>query len=196
MRTHIPTGYGLMEVVFGLTGMARLMSTTLGLSFNNVPTQTTSNNLHTFFIQVWQPRLPTAYRFKGGRLYVGDGTATPPFFASPVDIAGTNINTLLYPPSVVHVVQKVTAQAGRKARGRMFIPGAKEGDATNLGVIPAATLATYNTSLAALKVALEGHADVGGLYLLGHEAANPPLLITALTMRPKLGSQVRRLRHV
>lgn len=194
MRTYIPPGYALIEWVWELVGMPRLMTTTLGCSVTATPTATTAGLVQGALFANWKARLPTSYRFKGTRLYIGDGTYAPAYVEFLANALGQNSNVDLLPPNVTHVVNKNTALAGRKGKGRMYIPGAKEAGVSNAGLHDAAGLATYNTALANLKTAVEATAGIGNLYLLGHSAAWGPYQITSLTMRSLVGTQVRRVR--
>lgn len=194
MRTYIPTGYALIEWVFKLNIMARKMSSTLGISITAVPTLAQVDTLFLNMALIWGPRLPTHYSFMPSTLWIGNGAAPPTPIVSSITGAGSNANTLLVAPSVTHVVKKNTALGGRKGKGRMYIPGLKEGGIDNAGQLDPAGQATYNTSLAQIKTSVEGLSWVGNLYLLGHSAANPPVQITSLTMRDKSGTQVRRVR--
>lgn len=194
MRTWIPSGYGALQVVFSLSGMTRRMSIMIGLDFTATATQVMADALHTAFRTAWGARLPTAYTFRGGTLYVGNGTGSPASFNTSTAVAGSNVNTLLFPPNVTHVCNVNTALSGRKGKGRLYIPGLKEGEVDNTGVISGAALTTYNTSLAALKSGLEGVTGVGNLYLLSHDSSATPQQVTSLTMRAKVGTQVNRVR--
>lgn len=125
-----------------------------------------------------------------------------------------------YPPNVAIVVEKITSRAGRRGRGRMFIPGVPESNADDNGLLGTNATAWNNqgTSFLNTLAAAAGGSAVGSpvVPLLFHGptsvttvttgpgirtvtttegAAGPdPDVITGLVVDPKLATQRRRLR--
>jgi hypothetical protein len=107
----------------------------------------------------------------------------------------TGTYTAQFPPqNVAMLVRKSTGFAGRKNRGRMFLPPCyvAETPISNTGQIDAVTLATLNGQLAQFIDAL-ADADCP-MALLHTNIADPPTPVVSLRMESIVATQRRRLR--
>lgn len=195
MRTLIPAGYAMLELVYELTGVGRRMTTSLGFSVNAAPTQAQVDTLMAGVVTRMKPGAPSQYVIKDSRVYVGDGTNNPPFLTHVTSTPGTSISANLVPQAVCTVIEKRTALSGKKGKGRMYIPGLREDAVGNAGFLIAGHITFWNTTMADLKTFIEGTSWVGDLYLLGHASGPAPRQITSLICRFKVGTQVNRLRE-
>lgn len=116
------------------------------------------------------------------------------------------------PQNVAYIVRKTTARAGRRGRGRMYLPGVPEANVDQAGAVAGATITFINTELSGFLTAVIDTQDL----LLFHDnasssttsvvgptrtvtttqgAAGPsPDVITGLSIDPRVGTQRRRLR--
>lgn len=124
---------------------------------------------------------------------IGDGSNVP-FFVTAAGAAGTgsrNISTP--PPNTAALLRKSTAKAGKKNRGRTYLPLClAEGDVNNAGVLSSGVVA--NLSSAAATVLSDGVAD-GNLMVIANKTlvTTPPETrphVTAITMGEKVTSWV------
>jgi hypothetical protein len=105
------------------------------------------------------------------------------------------------PQNCALLVRKRTGLAGRKGRGRMFIPNVLSDSVVNsVGVIEAATVSAFqdlaDAFLIGLASATEPFAEDCPMVLL-HTAAQPPedlTLVTSLNVDSTISTQRRRLR--
>lgn len=118
---------------------------------------------------------------EGGFLSAGDKVSS---------VAGT-LSAAAAAPAIAVRVTKRTAFAGRKYRGRVFLPPAyvSETNINEAGVIDASTLASIQTKATAFYAAMVT-ADMP-LHLL-HSGATAPTAITSLIVRTSVGTQRRR----
>lgn len=101
------------------------------------------------------------------------------------------------PPNVATLVRKVTSGRGRRAQGRMFLPGlVSETDIDNAGFIDPTARATLQGRLDDwLDALLAPGFQMAILHgSEGETPAGPPNIVTGLALQPKVASQRRRLR--
>lgn len=123
MTLVIPAGYANAIYRFALTGDPEEMISTIGIT-NVGPAegQAVANDLAADFRAAFPVGLiVTGYSFLGVRLYVGPGPNHAVFESALVNHVGTNPGPAL-PQNVAFLVSKKTANAGRRFRGRMFLP--------------------------------------------------------------------------
>jgi hypothetical protein len=115
--------------------------------------------------------------------------------------AGTAV---VIPQNSAFLVHKRTARAGRRGRGRFYLPGVQEAAVDAIGALTSGTVTGWQTSLNLFLDRLSNstepsfettpvllHQDVEGD---GSEVAELPDVITALVMDPIIATQRRRLR--
>lgn len=107
--------------------------------------------------------------------------------------------TPLLPQNSALLVHKRTALAGRKGRGRFYLPGVAEGWANNIGEVLTATVTDFNNSLADMLAGIIASANFVGMALFHDDDSLTPLpdptLIQSLTLDPVIATQRRRLRR-
>lgn len=95
------------------------------------------------------------------------------------------------PPNCALLLRKVTANGGRRNRGRMFIPGLPEDILEDGGTVAATPLGVYNTRAQQMFDDLVA-ADLSPVVL--HNDAHFPTPITEITVASTIATQRRRLR--
>lgn len=115
----------------------------------------------------------------------------------PVSISRTKsqpgaVGTAATSPQVTYLLQKISGFAGRKNRGRMYLPGVVEASVSDGGVVLPATV----TNLAATAAAALSNWNTSGapLHILHTDPADTPREVVELAVSPIVATQRRRLR--
>lgn len=107
------------------------------------------------------------------------------------EVGGVNVGSV--PGNGAVLVRKLTAVAGRKNRGRFFVPGLREDEVNGAGVITPTTTNVIQGGF------LDWLADMTtGLFLpviLHTLNTDPPTLITGVSTQALMATQRRRLRR-
>lgn len=96
------------------------------------------------------------------------------------------------PPQTALLIQKITGRAGRKNRGRMYIPANDESILNDAGVYGSTETAGFQTKADSFLAAL----DTAGypMVLLHTSVADAPTDVVSLVVQSKVATQRRRLR--
>jgi hypothetical protein len=196
----IPPGFGLWTFYLQHAGISHTALVTLGFSVAAPPyTQANNDAAHTAWVLAMQPLWDAEVTFtKTAALIGNDG----PLFRFETTGSGTGSRTAqtVTPPQTTYLLTKATGLAGRRYRGRMYLPFVSETGTQQTGQLESAE----STILAARATALEtglvgGTTGSGGLFLLHSESplsATPdPTLITNLSAGAFVATQRRRLRR-
>lgn len=98
------------------------------------------------------------------------------------------------PPQVSLLLKKVTASAGRRNRGRMYLPGPSESDTTQGGDVASSCVSAMgNFSGDLLTMDNEAGTNVGSPVLFHDTAPTTPTVITNIVAQTKVATQRRRL---
>jgi hypothetical protein len=107
-----------------------------------------------------------------------------------VSIAAT-VSQELVAPNTAYLVRKATALAGRKHRGRMYLPGVTEPSIDSVGQLTSSKV----TELQGALNSFVSEAGVANFTLaILHNDTTAPTVVTALTIQPRVATQRRRLR--
>lgn len=131
--------------------------------------------------------------------FSGDPGDPPLVGSSGTTGAGDETGTLL-PQNSAYLVHKRTNTGGRGGRGRLYIPGVFESEVDNLGNVSSGELAQWNGVLADWLAGFATLAPFPAEMVVLHDsegahAADPPRVVTLLTMDPVISTQRRRLRR-
>lgn len=175
--------YGVGVDPAALPANATALATTLGGLFDtHIMPLVSSDVTHIGTEVTWQSIAPPA---------------PPDVGYDPSGVVGSAAGALM-PQNNAFLVHKRTGLGGRGGRGRFYIPGVQEGNVGTTGVVAGATVAAWNTNLAAWRTAVNGAAGVLNMVLLhsspGAYAATVPYDITSLSMDTVIATQRRRLR--
>lgn len=171
MALIIPPGFGQAVYELALTGDSEQMVVTCGhdLSFWAGDFQSAVNRLHTDFGANIMPMLINDYSLTGVTLYVG---SDPPPYAvytsTNATVTGPGSAEGL-PQNCALLIRKRTDLAGKRGRGRLYLPGIEEGLVTSAGVVSPAAVASFQTQVDAWYTDLT---TTGG----GFEP-NPPVVL-------------------
>lgn len=199
MGVEIPLGYAQCVYRFSLSGDPEEMVATLGLDVTaetDPMSQVALDAASQFATQFPAATIAIGYTFVGVTLYVGDGMGGSAVYENIQNIVGT-FNSPTLPQNVAFLVKKNTAAAGRRGKGRMYLPPALAGESVidGLGIIGSSSVTAINTKLAAI---LSSHSSLNHPAVLLHDVLPAPLTptpITSLILDSKVASMRRRLRR-
>ena len=204
MPLIIPPGYGQAVYTMQLTGDSEPMVVTCGhgLAFWGGDFQSAVNRLQQDFVANIGPIMPSSYLLDFTTLYAGDDSGTPTVWES--EAAGTpggasSSNTL--PQNCALLVSKRTGLAGRRGRGRLYLPGQPEAGWNELGDVQGTwgtnTQDAFDAWMADLTSTGPGFEPNPPYILHRSEGAGTepaPTEITAMICSSKLATQRKRLR--
>lgn len=145
MPLIIPPGFGQAVYELRLTGDSEPMVVTMGhdLGFWAGDFQGAADRLHVDFGANVMPALTNDYTFTGVTLYVGQDPPPPLVVTSTqADVAGAGSAAGL-PQNCAMLWRKRTDLAGRRGRGRIYLPGLEEGLVNEAGIITSVALASF-----------------------------------------------------
>lgn len=198
----IPVGYGLFTPQYQLQGDSEPMVVTLGVDVSNWggDFQGQVERLTAAWAsEISNVLMGNTYTLTKGILYIGqDGGASIPF-EDVVNDPGPGTGGRL-PQNCAVLVDKLTSVAGRRGRGRLYLPGSlSETAVDNVGVIAGTNLTTHQDAFDAFLAALlfdEQGADPTSPPVLFHASGDQtPTPITAFSVQPRIATQRQRLRR-
>lgn len=199
MTMVLPNGYGFYRIKFGLSGSSHVSMITLGVK-NDSELDATSvgNGCRAAFFSTSRPfalaNIATGWSYLGDETNIMiDGVET--FDVHTVSNAGTKTAAAV-PINAAVLVTKATGVAGRRNKGRFFVPPFYflEADVDMAGVIGATPLAAYQTLWNSAFTDLQ---DVAGLpaYILHSVSEVAPTRVTAFNVAGLMATQRRRMRR-
>ncbi len=201
----IPINYAAVIHSLKYTGDNEAMAITYGVGIDTatppVDAAAAAGELGQFFATRLLPLLPPAVQLTSTE--VKWQTVAPP--ADPVIGASTlgaagggNGGVNLLPQNCAWLIHKRTAFAGRRGRGRLYLPGPAEGEVDNLGQVGIATQNSWNGALSSWRTDISGSASFLGMCILhgpGVSAVPAPYFVSSLSLDPVIATQRRRLRR-
>lgn len=199
----IPPGYLQARYILRLAGDPEDMITTLG--HRTRPDTTPNEQAENLFDIASAASCPFQaanmypnWSFIGVDVYIGQDGGPEVIGSHRETITGSRAAADQLPNNCALLVQKRTELAGRRNRGRFFIPPAFLGEAgvNNNGVIATPTLAGYQTNFNAWMAALltiEG--DAYEPVILHSESPSTPTPVTSFVVQPVIATRRRRLRR-
>lgn len=199
MPLVIPNGYANFQLTIrnldgGISGRS---SVALGIHTTGTFGQTEVNRLSNLI----RDDLKTLWdnRWEVGPTHVNFTVAGLPLvFDDTTAEAGTHAADTYAPPQVATVVTKFTSIAGRKFRGRMYLPGVPQGSVGDDGGINPAYVTIVNTAMSTLMADLVADAACDEISLF-HDSTTPgataPTAINSMFARSRAGTMRPRQRR-
>jgi hypothetical protein len=195
MPLNIPAGFGQLAYRFALSTDPEPMIVTFGINVNFGSTggQAKANSKADAFIAALPASsIVSGYRFLGCTIREGNGEGESIVWDAPRIHVGTAATATL-PNNCAYLVKKNTATAGRRHRGRLYLP-CLVGEESQVG----ANGALLGTLQADLQAAV-GVMFPGDDYVILHSAppgvaVPPPTVVTSLTVDGRIATQRRRMR--
>lgn len=203
MGINIPVGYG--QVTFGYQGVNIPNGAANVLGFQNLAEEDAASAAEILFL-AWSgnvmANVSSGVSMTSALVKLGPEDDGPSAEYVDVSVGGASADSAA--PNTAWLIKKATAGGGRRARGRLYLPGVTEAAMLSDG----STNATIRQALQddieqfVLDITLAGLPPV----LIHADSVNPttgepipgtapaPTLITALTVDPFLATQRRRLR--
>jgi hypothetical protein len=204
MALIIPPGFAQCAWKFELNGDPEPIVTTCGIDVSGVGGDFDLAAGHAraaFTVGFPAAQMSNQWRYRGVTLRVGQDGAPPIIFESDADIVGLGGATVL-PQNCALLVRKRTASAGRRNRGRFYMPllGVLEAAVSQIGVINAADVTNAQARVDLWFDAMNaGGAEATPPVILhsdgGVTAPGDPTPITSWHVEPIIATQRRRLRR-
>jgi hypothetical protein len=189
----IPDEYVNIHFLFTLTGDAEPMSFAIGAKFAGLATyQDVSDDAYVAFSGGYGAgNYYSQWTFLGTRVEIAAGAVAETLI--PLPGTGGTLGTLVQ--NTTCLVKKLTGEAGRKFRGRCYVPpiSLAEVDVSNTGMIDPTTLSTIQTNWDSFTGALSASTSIEELYLF-HTDPTDPTQITDFQVEAQVATQRRRLR--
>lgn len=190
----IPEQY--TEVFYGLQCATdtELMGTTMAWATGaGVPTEEECVGHYGRFAAMYDSFTTLDYSFPLGRFSTGTASGD---FTQEITPASPVVGVQAVPAAANNtawLIAKITAQGGRRNRGRMYIPGIKNTQVLSNGTISASHRDAFQD---AIDTWLAAEESIGwGTGALLHQTGSPsPTTITNLVVRNRVATQRRRLR--
>lgn len=123
--------------------------------------------------------------------YYNGGGSDLAVYTEPVNLPGTTSGTGT-PPQVALLIRKETGLAGRRNRGRMFLPQPGNNNVGEDGLVNATPLATYQAAADAFLADLA--TNLVPMVILHEDSGIAPTPVSALVVSNVVATQRRRLR--
>lgn len=205
----LPVGIGEAAFVMRLQAATDEMSCVFGFDFATEPSITKANDLHSRWATRVMPLVTTGLDFvRVEILYQSDSTHQTRVDSTNAVVAGGVAGSLasMMAVNTAFLVRKKTGYAGRRMRGRAYIPGVPEAHSDGAGLIPSANFTPAAAAITALGAELvaEGACLIHSVLCTNpddhHEGPHagvplPATPITALELDDHVATQRRRLRR-
>lgn len=198
MPLVIPPAHAQLVGSVNLVNDPEPMIMTIGVKLESVLTQVELDTQSANFKIMLEEFLSANYRWNGLTAYVGQDGGPPVTMYSSNGVGNFAGAYDSFPPNSAFLVHKRTDLAGRRNRGRMYIPGIGQNQVDDQGNVLAAQITSANTVLAQWMGTLFSGGVFDGpviLHATGISPTPPPTPITSITLDPRIASQRRRLRR-
>jgi hypothetical protein len=195
---EIPVGYGLWQFTMTHATIAHAAVSTLGFKVATPPyTQGQLASALSAWATSMQPLHDNEVTYSKAVALIGNDGPQIRFEAAGV-VQGSRASQVIAPPNVTYLLKKTTAFAGRRFRGRIYIPYVSITGITQTGSLSAGELTILTARAAAVLSSLVAAGpNASELSLLHAEStlsATPsPTPITALSAESVVATQRRRL---
>lgn len=203
MALLIPPGFAQCVIEQYRSGDTEPMLNTFGIAITTAPS-TGVAGIANDVMAAWTASIGTGYSsvtsVRGVTVYVGQDGPDPMVYTSSLPpFVGPNSNNLV-PQNSAILVRKRTDAAGRRGRGRLYIPEVSESDVDNVGNLSSTYRSAWQTRATALLANLSDSAFDGVLPMVvlhrseGAGVEPAPTPVTALVVETRIATQRRRLR--
>lgn len=194
---EIPVGYGQATAIANATGDPEPMVCTMGFQVDDPVTvgQTAMDNFATAFLTALRNRTISLYTWSRVDFVVGKTTGDTAF-TSTVGAGNGALTGAGLPQNCAWLVRKRSPLVGRKNRGRMYVPGVRETNVNEVGIIENTEVAGAQTAWNTFQANIEGDPNFVGLAILHSLGdATLPTPISALEVDNVIATQRRRMRR-
>jgi hypothetical protein len=190
-----PPGFAQVRLVWTLSGDLEPFNTLFGVSNDSdVSAAAVAQNVADAFVIAFSgSEMATGSSLQRVDAQLGQDGGEGPVGTSIQNYIGTSGGACL-PQNCAGLIHKRTALAGRKGRGRMYLPSffLPEASIDSIGALNSALVTNLTNSINSF---LSGLTTEGVPMVLFHESSPPsPTLVTSLQVDPIIATQRRRLR--
>lgn len=160
-----------------------------------------ADRLHIGFGAEMMGIMSNLYTLTGVSLYVGQDGGPPAVFESGEEPVGGDVASAALPQNCAYLMRKRTSAAGRRGRGRMYLPGVPEGNVSAQGAIDGTWLDAIQTNAVAWYELLTGVPAGSVAYppVILHRSEGigtepPPTPVTTFVFESVIATQRQRLR--
>lgn len=204
MSLVIPSGFGQAVYRYTCAGDPEEIVVTLG---HDLEGKSSDQEAVDHLDQTWKASMedqaPSVYTLVGTTLYIGNGAGNPSNVAISTNppVTGGGTGTPL-PTNCALLVRKQTNLAGRRGKGRFYLPPPSDGLTNAVGVIDGATVTALQGFLDLWYDNLRLPWDIGttafpGAFILhatGDSTLPPPTPVAAFVVQGTIATQRQRLR--
>lgn len=146
----IPPGYARVFIQYEIIG-GHDCQNVIDYAVDSAPDQSDVDALSALYATPYKAQLNSGSLYQGIKVLVGnDGDPSVLFSTSGAGVGGRGV--ALAAPQCMGLISKKTALAGRRNRGRIFIPNMAETNVGDLGTIDSGGLTLLNNIAAALYI--------------------------------------------
>jgi hypothetical protein len=200
MTLIIPASHAQVIHSLSLAGDKEPMAVTFGIelvSTTPVALDRVALSLHNAF-DTEMNKIPfSAYALEATEVRLGSASGAVAAVGQKVGRLVSRGTAAPLPQNSALLVHKRSSLPGRRARGRMYIPGVSESAVSVTGVIDAASVSFFATTLTAWLALIVADPDVERmviLHSLGVSAVIPPTPVVSLVPDPIIATMRKRLR--
>lgn len=203
MSLIIPPGYAQLVLSYLTTGDAEPQVNTLGLDISAASGdgQDIVDKAFTAWGATVMVNVCNSTRLTHATLYVGQDGGPPTVFDSVGAAVVGSVTNAALPPNCAWLVRKRTDLAGRRGRGRVYVPGIAETAVDAAGIITGSWVSDMNTAFANFVDDLEDAGVPPGVLtpVILHRSEGAgvepvPTPVTTFVTEAKIATQRRRLR--
>jgi hypothetical protein len=201
MPLIIPAGFGQVLHQLRLAGDPEPMAVTYGVAIDAggvTNAAALGDELHEAFYAAVKDQLPTTWTLYQTELKWRDVGVADLMVQIHVEPKAMVAAGAALPQNVAGLIHKLSASAGRRNRGRFYLPGLREGEVSDTGLVNSGSVTGINNALATWLAkfgALIGQVDAMViLHSTGISGAPTPTPVTQLLIDAKVATQRRRLR--
>lgn len=193
--TVIPAGFGQANLLFGGPGLPSGGECTFGMdvaTYSGTPADAASDIIANATLNL-MTEIGTGITLVGCLVKFGPDATGPSALVGAAVLGSAGAGLLS--PNTTWLVHKTTSFGGRAGRGRMFLPGIREADVSDAGVISPTPLTDMQTAMTAFRSQLIAD-DLEPVLL--HSAQSPivaPSPIISFSVDSRVATQRRRLRR-
>lgn len=200
MPVIIPVDYVQANVILALDADSEPIVNTFGLHLTDASNASVAlaNSVMLEYAAAWQGLISSQYQVMQCVLYGFNGLGPSEVIVSteaPVRFIN-DVGPL--PQNCAALVRKRTDMAGRRGRGRMYLPGIQEASVSPTGIISGALLAQLQPAADDFLAGLEAIVGVEGMVVLhrseGAGVEPAPTPVVSLQVDERIATQRRRLR--
>jgi hypothetical protein len=145
----LPAGFGEGFFRLRITSDPNEMANTIGFDFATEPTVANVNAIMAAYGTRIMPLLTNVTSLDGVHmLYQADANNQLAVDSTNAVVPGTYAGTTaILPPNSAYLVRKKTLFAGKRNRGRWYVPGVQDADVNEVGVLLAARITAWQSAL-------------------------------------------------